>query len=87
MWFETSLEDILNLSSNNLSNGGGLKKLQRFQESISAYKIILCNDLNPDRLMFVGNSVSAKILYLLYNLDSGHYNAIKTFKLQCTRSM
>ena len=36
--------------------------------------------LYPDRVMFSGNSLSAKKLYLLYDQDTGHYNVITNLK-------
>ena len=36
--------------------------------------------LNPDRVMFSGNSLSCKKLYLLYNGDNRHYNVITNIK-------
>jgi hypothetical protein len=36
--------------------------------------------LRTDRLIFSGNSLSAKKLYLLYDSDSGHYNVITNIK-------
>ena len=56
-----------------LSNGGGLQELQQFQHYLSDYKIIVYDGLNCDRLIFSGNSVSAKKLYLLYDSETGHY--------------
>ena len=41
----------------------------------------MSNDgLNPDRVIFSGNSLSNKKLYLLYDVDSGHYNVITNLK-------
>jgi len=36
--------------------------------------------LNPGRVIFSGNSLSNKKLYLLYDTDSGHYNVITNLK-------
>jgi len=36
--------------------------------------------LNTDRVMFSGNSLSAKKLYLLYDRDFDHYNVITNLK-------
>ena len=36
--------------------------------------------LNPDRVMFCGNSLSTKKLYLLYDRDNEHYNVITNIK-------
>jgi len=70
------VEELLNASGVYLSNGGGFKELQQFQEYLSDYKIIVFDGLNPDRVMFSGNSLSAKKLYLLYDRNNEHYNVI-----------
>ena len=36
--------------------------------------------LNSDRVMFSGNSLSDKKLYLLYNADTRHYNVTTNLK-------
>src|SRR5215475_9875863 len=36
--------------------------------------------LSPDRLIFTGNSLLTKKLYLLYDSDSGHYDVITNIK-------
>jgi hypothetical protein len=59
------VEDPLEASGVDLFNGGGLEELQRFQEYLSDYKIIVFDGLSPDRLIFSGNSLSAKKFYLL----------------------
>ena len=74
------VDDLLKASGVNLSNGGGFDELQQFQEYLSDYKIIVYDGLNPDRVMFSGNSVSSKKLYLLYDSDSKHYNVITNLK-------
>ena len=74
------VEELLNVSGVDLSSGGGFEELQQFQQYLSDYKIIVFDGLYPDRVMFSGNSISAKKLYLLYNRDSGHYNVITNLK-------
>jgi hypothetical protein len=73
-------EELLDVSGVDLTNGGGLEDLQQFQEYLTDYKIIVFDGLKPDRVMFSGNSLSAKELYLLYDADSGHYNVITNVK-------
>ena len=75
-----SFEDPLKASGVDLSNGGGLEELQQFQDYFSDYKIVVFDGLSPDMLIFSGNSLSAKKLYLLYNSDNGHYNVITNIK-------
>ena len=68
------VQDLLTASGVDLTNGGGFKELAQFQNYLSDYKIIVYDGLSPDRVLFSGNSLSNKKLYLLY--DSGHYNVI-----------
>ena len=44
---------------------GGLEELEQFQEYLSDYKNVVFDGLNPDKVMFSGNSLSDKKLYLL----------------------
>jgi hypothetical protein len=74
------VDDLLKASGVHLSNGKGLEELQQFQEYLSDYKIIVYDGLSPDRLIFSGNSLSTKKLYLLYDSDSRHYNVITNIK-------
>ena len=74
------VEELLKASGVDLSNGGGLEELQQFQDYLSDYKIVVFDGLSPDRLIFSGNSHSAKKLYLLYDSDNGHYNVITNIK-------
>jgi hypothetical protein len=68
----------LKASGVDLTNGGGIEELKQFQAYLSDYKIIVYDVLSPDGLMFTGNSLSAKKLYLLYDDENGedHYNVI-----------
>jgi len=70
------VEEHLNASGVDLSNGGIFKELQQFQEYLSDYKIMVFDGLYSDRVMFSGNSLSAKKSYLLYD----HYNVITNLK-------
>ena len=58
-------ENLLNASGVDLSNGGGFEELEQFQEYLSDYKNVVFDGLNPDKVMFSGNSLSDKKLYLL----------------------
>jgi hypothetical protein len=77
---EKPVEELLKASGLDLSEGGGLEKLEQFQEHLSDYKIIVYDGLSPDSLIFSGNSLSDKKLYLLYDADSGPYNVISNIK-------
>ena len=74
------VEKLLKASGVDLSNGGGFKELQQFQQYLSDYKIIVFDGLYPDRVMFSGNSLSTKKLYLLYDRNNEHYNVITNLK-------
>ena len=74
------VEKLLNACGVDLSNGGGFDELQQFQQYLSDYKIIVFDGLNPDRVIFSGNSLSTKKLYHLHDRDSGHYNVITNLK-------
>ena len=63
-----------------LSNCGRFKELKQFQEYLSDYKIVVFNGLNTNRVMFSGNSLAAKKLYLLYNANTKHYSVITNIK-------
>ena len=41
--------------------------------------------LITDRVMFSGNSLSAKKLYLLYNVNSRHYNVITNIRPEMSK--
>ena len=51
------VEELLNASGVDLSNGGGFKVLQQFQQYLSDYKINVFAGLYPDRVMFSENSL------------------------------
>jgi len=70
------IQDLLNASGVDLMNGGGLNELEQFQNYPSDYRIIVYDCLSPDRVIFSGNSLWNKKLYLLYDTDSGLYNVI-----------
>jgi hypothetical protein len=57
-----------------------VEELQQFQDHLSDYKIMIYDGLSPDRLIFSGNSLSDKKLYLLYDSDTGHYYVITNIK-------
>ena len=74
------VEDLLKASGVDLSNAGSFKELEQFQDYLSDYEIVVFNGLNPDRVMFSGNSLSAKKFYLLYNANTRHYSVITNIK-------
>jgi len=74
------VEDLLKASGVDLSNGGSFEEIRQFQDHLSDYEFIVFDGLNPDRVMFGGNSRSAKKLHLLYDRDNEHYNLITNLK-------
>jgi len=72
------VQDILTASGVDLINGRGFKELKQFQNYLSDYKFIVYDGLHPDRVIFSGNSLSNKKLYLLY--DAAHYNVTTNLK-------
>ena len=66
------VQDQISGSGIDLTNGGGFKILEQFQDYLSNYKINVYDGLRPDRILFNGK------LYLLY--DPGNYNIIRKIK-------
>ena len=56
-----------------------LKNLSSFRSTFQTKKIVF-DGLNPDRVMFNGNSFQTKKLYLLHNAYTWHYNVITNIK-------
>jgi len=74
------VQDLLNVSGVDLTNGIGLNEHEKFQNYLSDYKIIVYDGLNHDRVIFSGNSLSSKKLYLLYDAEFGQYNVTTNLK-------
>jgi len=72
--------DLLKAPGVDLDTGVVFEELRRSQKYFSGYKIIVFHDLNPNRVMFSGNSLSTKKFYLLFNRSFGHYNIITNIK-------
>jgi len=72
------VQEFLSASGADLNRGGCFKELEQFQNYLSDYKIIVYDGLSPESVLFCGNSVPNKKLYLLY--DGGHYNVITNLK-------
>jgi hypothetical protein len=56
-----------------------LREIEQFQDYLSDYEIVVYDRLSPDS-HFSGNSFSDKELYLLYDVDTGHFNVITNIK-------
>jgi len=80
------VEDLFKASGVNVSNGGGFKELEQFQECLLNYKIVVFDGLNPDMVMFSGNSFSDKncICYIMRTL--GTKMLLRTLRLQWQRN-
>jgi len=63
-------DDLLKASGIHLSNGEIIEELRQFQDHLSDNQIIEFDGLNHDRVTFIGNSRSAKKLYLVYDRDN-----------------
>jgi hypothetical protein len=74
------IEDPMEASGVNLSNGGRFKELRQVKEHLSDHQIIVFDVLNPDRIMFSGNQLSTKKLHLISDWANEHYNAITTLR-------
>ena len=81
-----TVEDLLENSGVSLTNGGEFQELRQFQEHLSDHKIIVFDGLNLDRVIFSGNSLSTKKLYLIYDRDNMHYDVIKYLKCAMTKN-
>jgi hypothetical protein len=55
------------------------KNFGSFKSTFQTTKLLL-DELRPDRVIFSGNSLLIKKLYLLYDPDSTHYNVITNLK-------
>ena len=61
-----TVQELLSASGVDLTNGGGFKEVELFQNYLSDYKIIVYDVLSTDRILFIGISLPKKKLYLLY---------------------
>jgi hypothetical protein len=60
---------------------GGMDELQKFQDYLSDYKSSVYDGFSYDILVFTGNSVSNKKLYLLHDANTGHCYVITNINL------
>ena len=68
-----------------LSSGGGIPELARFQEQFREYKIVVYQGLSCDNIIFEGRVESAKRLNLLYNDVEKHYHVITNLRSAMAR--
>jgi len=59
-----------------LSNGGGISELMKFQEHFKEYRIVVFGGLNCEDIVFDGQVVSEKRINLLYDEVANHYHVI-----------
>jgi hypothetical protein len=70
------VDRLLETTGIDLSDGGGLPELVRFQEHFKEYRIVVFAGLNCDEIMFDGNVKTEKRINLLYDDVSKHYHVI-----------
>ena len=70
---------LLETTGIDLSNGGGIPELERFQDHFGdQYKIVVYTGLNCDAIMFEGLVDSPKRINLLYDDVTRHYHVINS---------
>jgi len=70
------VQALLKETGIDLTNGGGIPELNRFQEHFRDYKIIVYQGLGCDDIMYEGQVDSSKHLNLLYDDVERHYHVI-----------
>ena len=60
------VDHLLQRTGIDLTNGGGIRELTRFQEYYKEYRIIVYGGLNCEDMIFDGVNESEKRIYLLY---------------------
>jgi len=70
------VQSILQETGIDLTRGGGIPELNRFQEHFRDYKIVVYRGLRCDDIMFEGQVDSSKHLNLLYDEVERHYHVI-----------
>ena len=61
------VQSLLNASGVKLTYGWVLKELEQLQNYLLGYKIIVYDGLGSERFIFIGNFISNKKLFLLYD--------------------
>jgi len=70
------VQTLLDETGIDLSSGGGIPELKRFQEHFRQYKIVVYHGLSCDAIMFEGQVDSSKRLNILYDDVECHYHVI-----------
>jgi hypothetical protein len=69
-------QQLLQTTGIDLSNGGGIPELVRFQDHFWDYKIVVYEGLHCESLMFEGHVESINQIYLIYDSITRHYHVI-----------
>jgi len=70
------VQHLLQTTGINLENGGGIRKIQQFQDHFTEYKIVVYGGLHCSDILFEGRVTSAKRVNLLYDEINRHFHEI-----------
>jgi len=70
------VQNLLDTTGIELSNGAGIPKLVRFEEHFREYKIVVYRGLSCDNIMFEGQVDTARGSNILYNVVERYYHVI-----------
>ena len=70
------MDHLLATTVIDLTNGGGIPEIMRFQEHFKEYVIVVFGELNCKDIVFDGQVESEKGISLLYDEVSNHYHVI-----------
>jgi hypothetical protein len=68
-----------------LTDGGGIPELMRFQEHFKEYRIVVFGGLNCDDIVFDDQVESEKRINLLYDDVANHYHVINNVTVALSR--
>jgi len=72
------VDRLLETTGMNLSAGGGVPELMRFQEHFNEYRIVVFGGLNCEGIYFDGQVESEKRINLVYDAVTRHYHVTNT---------
>jgi hypothetical protein len=70
------VQNLLQVTGINLDQGGGIRELERFQEHLNEYRIVVFSGLNCGTIYFDGQVQTEKRINLLYDEVEHHYHVI-----------
>jgi len=70
------VQHLLQTTGINLDKCGGINEIQRFQDHLSEYKIVVYGELNFEDIIFEGRVTSEKRVNLLYDEVKRHFHII-----------